>query len=122
MDDIDDIGSTGGRLIAASQVSGTTVFDQAGSRIGTIEDIVLNKQSGRTAFAVLSFGGFLGIGDKHHPLPWNSLKYDEGKGGYVVDISREQLQGGPAYGDNDTLAWDDAAWGKRINDYYGPRI
>ena len=56
-------------LIAGSRVSGTAVYNTAGERLGTVEDVMIDKQSGRIAYAVLSFGGFLGIGDKHHPLP-----------------------------------------------------
>jgi sporulation protein YlmC with PRC-barrel domain len=108
-----------GRLIAASQVSGTSVFDPGGTKLGSVLDVVIDKVSGRVSYAVLSFGGFLGIGDRHHPLPWASLHYDEQLGGYVVNVTRETLEGAPAYDAGESVAWSDASWGKRVDDYYG---
>ncbi len=64
------------RLIAADKVEGTAVYNPAGEKIGSIENIMIDKLSGKVAYAVMSFGGFLGIGDKHYPLPWSMLKYD----------------------------------------------
>jgi len=119
MDDMNDIDATAGRLIAASQVNGTTVYDADGKSIGHIEDVMIDKMSGQTAYAVLSFGGFLGMGDKHHPLPWHTLKYDPALGGYVVNVSREQLQAGPSYEPREPV-WDDGTWGKRVQDFYQP--
>ena len=85
------------RLIAADKVEGTAVYNTGGDRLGTIEDLMIDKISGRVAFAVMSFGGFLGIGENHHPLPWSILTYDTTKGGYVVDLTRERLQSTPSY-------------------------
>jgi hypothetical protein len=105
-------------LIASDKVEGTKVFDPSGENIGAIERILVEKRSGKVSYAVLSFGGFLGMGEEHYPLPWSKLNYDESLGGYRVDISKEQLEGAPRY-DND----DDAFWsadnGRRIYDYYG---
>ena len=79
-------------LIAADKVEGTTVYNRAGEKLGSIESVVIDKVSGKVAYAVLSFGGFLGIGDSHYPLPWGMLKYDTNLGGYVVDCpTRERL-------------------------------
>jgi hypothetical protein len=63
-------------LISANKVEGTTVKNAAGEKLGSIEEIMIDKRSGKVAYAVMSFGGFLGIGDRHHPLPWGVLKYD----------------------------------------------
>ena len=106
-------------LIGADKVDGTAVYDTAGERLGEIHDVMIDKLSGRVAYAVLSFGGFLGLGEKYHPLPWNALKYDTSLGGYVVNLSREQLEGSPAYDDDDEPAWGDRAYEKGIHDYYG---
>jgi hypothetical protein len=108
-----------GRLIAAASVAGTSVFDTDAERIGSIADVMIDKVSGRIAYAVLSFGGFLGMGALHHPLPWSILKYDPKLGGYVVTLGKELLQGAPSYGDGDPIRWDDPAWGQAIHDYYG---
>ena len=115
---VQDPTDTRGRLIAASNVNGTSVYNTAGDKLGSIYDVMLNKSSGQTEYAVLSFGGFLGIGEKYHPLPWNTLKYDTGLGGYVLGISRERLEGAPVYGADEMARWDDA-WDRRISDYYG---
>lgn len=82
--------------IRARKVLGTSVVDTAGNKIGEIEDIVLDKQSSNIMFAVVSFGGFLGMGDKYHPLPWSMLDYDPEENAYVVSVTKEQLQSAPA--------------------------
>jgi sporulation protein YlmC with PRC-barrel domain len=83
--------------IAASRVIGTEVYNTAGQRIGTIEDVMLEKTSNGIMFAVIGFGGFLGIGEKYHAIPWSVLDYEKSRGGYVVPFSKEQLEAAPAY-------------------------
>ena len=108
-----------GTLISADKVVGTAVYDAAGERLGTIDSIMLNKRSGKVAYAVMSFGGFLGIGERYHPLPWNVLTYDEAKGGYNVEHSADDLRKAPNYsrGEVDTL--DYGRSGGEIDSYYG---
>ena len=105
-------------LIASDKVEGTKVFDLSGEHIGTIERFLVEKRSGKVSYAVLSFGGFLGMGEEHYPLPWSKLNYDEALGGYRVDISRDQLEGAPRYDNDDDNFWT-ADNGRRIYDYYG---
>ncbi|HEY6455480.1 MAG TPA: PRC-barrel domain-containing protein [Steroidobacteraceae bacterium] len=81
--------------IRAKTVIGTNVKNRQGRKIGEVEDIVLDKDSNAIMFAVVSFGGFLGIGEKYHPLPWASLDYDEKDNGYVVDVTEDQLRAAP---------------------------
>lgn len=83
--------------IPASKVIGTSVYNGAGESIGTIEDVMLDKTSNGIMFAVIGFGGFLGIGEKYHAVPWASLDYDPSRGGYVVSFTREQLEAAPVY-------------------------
>ena len=109
---------TAGSLIAASKVNGTSVYDRAGEKLGTIYDIMINKASGRTAYAIMSFGGFLGVGNSYHPLPWQHLTYDEQQGGFVVDIDRSRMDGAPSYAEGDMTVWDDPAYGRHVDDYY----
>lgn len=104
-------------LIAASKVNGTAVYNRAGESLGSVHDVMINKVSGQVAYAVMSFGGFLGLGERYHPLPWPSLTYDTGLGGYVVDASRDQLEKAPSYGRDET-PWSDPAYGRRVSDYY----
>lgn len=82
--------------IRAKKVIGTSVKDPSGQKIGEVEDIVLDKQSNNIMYAVVGFGGFLGMGEKYHPMPWASLDYDEGSDGYVVNLTKEQLKAAPA--------------------------
>jgi sporulation protein YlmC with PRC-barrel domain len=119
MADITHPSDTGGRLIAASKVNGTTVYNAAGEKLGSVYDVMIDKRSGRTEYAIMSFGGFLGIGDSYHPLPWSALTYDEQQGGYVVDIDRSRLQGAPVYSPGNMSVWDDPAFGRRVDEYYG---
>lgn len=105
-------------VIRAKKVIGTDVKDSEGNTIGEVEDLVLDKESNNIAFAVVSFGGFLGIGEKYHPLPWSLLDYDKEADGYVVNISKEQLKAAPAdtieeLTKNDGLNYRDQAF-----DYY----
>jgi hypothetical protein len=109
------------RLIAADKVNGTAVYDRAGERLGTVYDVMIDKVSGKVAYAVMSFGGFLGIGERYHPLPWSVLDYDTALGGYVVDLDRRRLEGAPSYAANEDIDWNDRAWGQRVSDYYGTR-
>lgn len=105
-------------LIAASKVNGTTVYNPAGDSLGSIHDVMLDKRSGHVTFAVLSFGGFLGMGAKYHPLPWNKLTYDERQGGYVVDLDKSVLEGAPAYAASDSPDWDNGRYGNTVDEYY----
>jgi sporulation protein YlmC with PRC-barrel domain len=82
--------------IRASRVIGTTVYSPSGDKIGEVEDIVLEKTSPEISFAVVGFGGLLGIGEKYHPLPWSMLDYDDERDGYVVAVSKDQLEKAPA--------------------------
>lgn len=93
-------------LIASNKVEGTNVYDRAGERIGEVHNFMVDKVSGQAAYAVISFGGFLGIGEDYFPLPWNQLSYDTAVGGYVVDIDRDRLNGAPRYArDEETSSW-----------------
>ena len=105
-------------LIASDKVEGTKVYDPAGEHIGSIERILVEKRSGKVSYAVLSFGGFLGIGSDHYPLPWTKLNYDEDLGGYRVDVTKAQLEGAPKYERENDEYWTEEN-GRRVYDYYG---
>jgi len=77
------------------------------------------RNLGQVAYAIMAFGGFLGIGDKQHPLPWDVLDFDTDKGGYVVDLSREQLMNAPQINAHDTVLWTDNKWHDDVHKYYG---
>jgi hypothetical protein len=105
-------------LISADKVTGTSVYNPQGDKIGSIYDVMLNKMNGQVAYAVMSFGGFLGMGESYHPLPWRALTYDPRQGGYVVDIDRNHLEKAPHYSASDE-PWSDRAYGRQVDEYYG---
>ena len=108
------------RLIASDKVEGTAVYNRQGERLGSVYNFMVDKRSGQLEYAVLSFGGFLGIGDSYHPLPWKALTYDTSQGGYVVDLDKDRLQGAPSYSGSEAPDWSDPSYGRRIDDFYGP--
>ena len=94
-----------GTLIGSDKVEGTAVYGPDDQKIGSIERVMIEKTSGRVSYAVIGFGGFLGIGNDHYPLPWNSLKYDTTLGGYRTGITVDQLNGAPKYADENSWNW-----------------
>ncbi|MBS0638664.1 MAG: PRC-barrel domain-containing protein [Acetobacteraceae bacterium] len=118
MSDRDETRDTDRHLIGAGQVQGTTVYSLAGKQLGSIKDVMIDKASGRIAYAVLSFGGFLGFGDRYHPLPWEKLRYDTELGGYIVDVDPESLEGAPSFTDEAPNPWLDPAFGDAVSGYY----
>lgn len=118
MDDLGDAADNTHPLIPAQRVNGASVFNQAGEKIGRIEDIALDKRSGKIAYAILSFGGFLGVGEKHQPLPWSVLNYDTEQRGYVVDITQEFLALAPKLEVSELSGWDDSSDREDFHNYY----
>jgi hypothetical protein len=108
-----------GNLIGSDKVEGTAVYGADGNEIGSIERVMIDKISGKVSYAVLSFGGFLGIGDDYYPLPWQSLKYDTSLGGYRCKVTEQQLRGAPKYGNDNDWSWTDSKRTRAVNDYYG---
>lgn len=106
-----------GTLIGSDKVEGTAVYGSDKAKIGSIERVMIDKMSGKVSYAVLSFGGFLGMGHDHYPLPWNSLKYDTDLGGYITGITEAQLKGAPKYA-NDDWNWNDGTKARAVDDYY----
>lgn len=115
MSDTISIGSHS--LISSKEVSGTDVYNKAGEKLGSVEDIMIDRVSGRAIYAVMSFGGFLGMGQKHHPLPWATLKFDEVKDGYVVNLDKKQLLAAPTYEYTPEFRWT-PDYGREVDAYY----
>ena len=101
-------------LIAASKVQGTDVYNGAGEHIGDINDLMIDKVSGKVAYAVIAFGGFLGMGERLRALPWTVLRYSANQGGYVTDASDGVLRSTPETGD-----YTNRAWAMRLHEHYG---
>ena len=107
-------------LIGSDKVEGTAVYGADQNKIGSIERIMIDKMSGRVAYAVLSFGVFLGMGEDYYPVPWQTMNYDTNLGGYRVNFTEEQLKSAPKY--NEGTGWN---WNreneKRVYSYYQTR-
>ena len=109
---------TGKPLIESDRVEGTTVYDRQGNNVGSIKRLMIEKLSGRVAYAVMSFGSFLGIGGEEHAIPWSKLTYDTRLDGYQTDISETQLQGAPAFSRDRNWDWTDRSRERELHDYY----
>ncbi len=108
---------TSGTLIAADKVQGTNVYNPSGDKLGSVEDVMIDKVSGRIIYALMSFGGFLGIGEDFHPLPWSTLKYDTNQGGYVVNLTEEQFEGAPVLERDKDFKWT-PEYGRKVDQFY----
>ena len=105
-------------VISSDRVEGTSVYNAAGDKLGSVDNLMIDKQSGQVRYAVLAFGGFLGMGTDRYPLPWSMLKYDTVKEGYVVPLDKAKLEGAPRYPESDMPAYT-ADYGSKVNGYYG---
>ena len=103
------------QLISSEDVEGTEVYDMSGKNIGEVDHLMIDKTSGRVAYAVMSFGGFLGLGHSHYPVPWAALKYDTSLGGFRTNINEQQLKDAPAFSDD---SWGDRSWESRTHQHY----
>jgi hypothetical protein len=103
------------QLISSEDVEGTEVYDAAGTNIGEVDHLMIDKVSGRVAYAVISFGGFMGLGHSHYPGPWGALNYDKSLEGFRTNISEQQLKDAPAFSDD---SWGDRDWEKRTHQHY----
>ena len=104
--------------IRASRVIGTDVYNTSGDKIGEIEDVMLDKMNNNIMFAVVGFGGFLGMGEKYHAIPWGPLDYQKDKGGYVVPFTKDQLKDAPAHSLNELSKDDGYAARDASYEYY----
>lgn len=106
----------GAALISSTDVNGTDVYSPAGDHLGHIDHLMIDKVSGNITYAVMSFGGFLGIGAGAHPIPWKKLRYDVAREGYVTDITKAQLEAAPERPEDWRVNRD---YERRAYDYYG---
>jgi hypothetical protein len=104
-------------LIASDKVEGTAVYDRNGERLGSVYNFMVGKRSGQVAYAVMSFGGWLGMAESYHPLPWHTLTYDTERGGYVVSLSKERLRNAPNHKTDQDTSSDRGYW-RQVKDYW----
>jgi sporulation protein YlmC with PRC-barrel domain len=107
------------RVLSASTLAGDHVQNSAGEDLGKVNEIMIDIPSGKVAYAVLSFGGFLGMGNKLFALPWSALKLDEGKKCFVLDVDKKKLENAPGFDKDNWPDMADTSWGTRIFSYYG---
>jgi len=105
-------------VISSDKVEGAAVYNTAGDKLGSIDDLMIDKRSGQIRYAVLEFGGFLGIGTDRYPMPWNVLQYDTARGGYTVPLTKAILDKAPKYHDQEVPVYD-TEYSYRVNSYYG---
>ncbi len=105
-------------VISSDKVHGTTVYNQLGDKLGSIDDLMVDKRSGLVRYAVLEFGGFLGMGTDRYPLPWSLLKYDVERDGYVVPLDKSQLEKAPRHPHDEVPPYNEE-YGRKVYDYYG---
>ena len=110
--------NTSGEVISSDKVEGTAVYNIAGEKLGSIDDLMIDKHSGHVRYAVLEFGGFLGMGTDRYPMPWNVLQYDTDKGGYTVPLDKARLHNAPKYRAEEIPVYD-RAYGASVDRYYG---
>lgn len=111
------------RALSASTMIGDDVTNPAGEDLGNVEEIMLDINGGRIAYAVLSFGGFLGLGDKYFAVPWDALTVDTEEHAFILDVDKETLENAPGFDKDNwpqTVNGDDA-WLVEVYDYYGYR-
>jgi sporulation protein YlmC with PRC-barrel domain len=104
-------------VISSDKVEGTTVYNPQGEKLGSIDDLMIDRATGQVRYAVLEFGGFLGMGTDRYPIPWSMLKYDDGRSGYIVPLDKARLEKAPRYSDERVPTYD-SEYGQRVNTYY----
>jgi PRC-barrel domain len=107
------------RLISSDKVNGTDVRRSDGERIGSIDHLMIDKKSGHVEYAVMTFGGFLGLGESRRAIPWEALHYNESLDGYELNIADDKLRDSPAFQDDDNFDWNDPDWNRRTRSHYG---
>jgi sporulation protein YlmC with PRC-barrel domain len=109
-------------IMSANSLLGDRVVNREGEDLGTIEEIMLETDNGRIAYAVLSFGGLMGMGDKLFAIPWNLLQLDARQKRFVLNVSRERLKTAPGFDKNNWPRMADSEWSNEIADFYGQSI
>lgn len=107
------------RILSVSTLSGDSVVNPDGEDLGEIEEIMLDVETGQVSYAVLSLGGFLGMGEKLFAIPWQALAVDEANERMVLDVSKDRLENAPGFDKDDWPEFADRSWGQRIHEHYG---
>ena len=104
--------------VKASSIIGTSVVSRKGDSLGDIKEVVIDPRSGRVAYAVVSFGGFLSMGEKLFAIPFSALEYNVTKSDYVLDVSKEKLEAAPGFDKDHWPSMADEKWNRDVYRYY----
>ena len=116
-----DNAGPGPRVMSASTLEGDAVVNRAGEKLGTVDEIMLDVPTGRIAYAVLSSGGLLGVGDRLFAIPWRALTLDPENKCFILDVAKERLQLAPGFDKDHWPTMADEKWAKDVHGYYGQR-
>lgn len=111
----------GPEIMSAQTLAGNDVYNLENEEVGDIEDIMLDMRSGVVRYAVLSFGGFLGMGGKLFAVPWDALKLDTENKRFVLDVGKERLKDAPGFDKDHWPNMADQSWAKAVHTYYGTK-
>lgn len=109
----------GSRVLSASTLNGDDVYNTKGEKLGSIKELMLDIDNGSVGYAVLSFGGFLSLGEKLFAVPWGALKVDTENKRFILDTNEERLKNAPGFNTDNWPNMADATWGKSVHAYYG---
>ncbi len=104
--------------VKASTIIGTKVVDRAGENLGDIKEIVIDPGTGKVAYGVVSFGGFLGMGEKLFAIPFGAFSYNTSRSDYVLDVSKERLKAAPGFDSDHWPSMSDEKWNRDVSKYY----
>lgn len=111
----------GSRVLSASTLSGDDVYDPRGEKLGSIKELMLDIENGKVCYAVLSFGGFLSLGEKLFAVPWSALKVDTENKRFIMDTTEERMKNAPGFDSDNWPNMADTSWEKSIYSYYDTR-
>lgn len=114
-------GSTAGRTLSSSSITGDTVVDAAGEKLGTIDDLMIELEGGTIAYAVLSVGGLFGMGDKLFAIPWDALRVDTHEKQFVLNINKDKLENAEGFDKDNWPDFADQTWGSKVHSHYGTK-
>lgn len=107
------------QLLSAGTLSGDKVKNTAGEDLGKIEEFMIDLDTGRIAYAVLSFGGILGMGNKLFAIPWQALKVDTEDHSFLLNVPKETLENAPGFNKDNWPDMSNVEWGTKVHSYYG---
>src|SRR5215467_3876859 len=107
------------RVLSASTLAGDSVRNSAGESLGKVDEIMIDIPTGKVAYAVLSFGGVLRMGNKLFAVPWNALKVDEDEKCFILDVDKQTLESAPGFDKSNWPDMADTSWGTKVFQHYG---